>query len=59
MGITPGSDPTVDCKQLGPEAGHVCVKCGGQVVLGIVGAGSANLDFLWVPHSFHDLEVCP
>jgi hypothetical protein len=35
-GIAPGSDPTIDC--LGSKGGaHPCVRCGGELVVGIVG----------------------
>ncbi len=44
--IAPGSDPTVTCGGMGPQPGHVCVKCGGDIEVGLVGPGAVNLDFL-------------
>ena len=45
VGITPGSDPTVDSGGTAPPT-HICVKCGGQIAVGLLGAGAANLDFV-------------
>lgn len=35
VGIQPGFDPTVDCGVL-PSPAHVCVRCGGEFVVGVV-----------------------
>lgn len=35
IGIQPGFDPTVDCGVL-PSPAHVCVRCGGEFVVGVV-----------------------
>jgi hypothetical protein len=38
VGIAPGSDPSIDCVDNGlPTSAHVCVRCGGEFVIGIVG----------------------
>jgi hypothetical protein len=55
-GITPGSNPTVNCGLL-PTAAHVCVRCGGELRLtlggeaatdGAAASSSVNLDFVWL-----------
>ena len=40
-----GSDATVDCGSAATPA-HVCVKCGGELHVGVVGVGSAELGFV-------------
>jgi hypothetical protein len=39
VGITPGSDPNITCGGLASPA-HICVRCGGEFVFGILGTGS-------------------
>ncbi len=42
-------DPSgvVQCGKMGPSAGHVCVKCGGQFVVGVNSPGAVvNIDFV-------------
>lgn len=50
VGIAPGSDPAIDCGGQGDEPGHICVRCGGEVVVGLAGpAGAvANFGYVWV-----------
>jgi hypothetical protein len=38
-GIVPGSDPTIDCGEMG-GVGHICVRCGGEFVLALASSGS-------------------
>lgn len=39
VGIAPGSDPNITCGGLASPA-HICVRCGGEFVFGILGLGS-------------------
>jgi hypothetical protein len=48
VGIVPGSDPTVDCGNMGPQPGHVCVKCGGQFELGLTSPSQINVDYVFL-----------
>jgi hypothetical protein len=61
VGITSGSDPAVSCGNMGPGAGHICVKCGGQFRVGITGVGTVNIGYAYLqPGSwgrFKDLPV--
>lgn len=34
-GIEIGSDPSLDCGAMGMNPGHVCVRCGGEFVIGL------------------------
>lgn len=47
--IPPNSDPTIDCSNRGgkssPSDAHVCVRCGGEFVIGILGGGSMYLAY--------------
>ena len=47
--IPPGSDPAIDCTNRGgkqaPSDAHVCVRCGGEFVIGILGGGSVYLAY--------------
>jgi hypothetical protein len=47
VGIVPGSDATVDCGRFGANAGHICVKCGGEFQVGLNAAGSAHIGYVW------------
>jgi hypothetical protein len=44
--ITPGSDPTIDCGIVPPVVGNVCVKCGGEFVVGLDAPGVARVGFV-------------
>jgi len=48
VGITPGSDPQVNCGNMGPGAGHICVKCAGQFKIGIQGTGTVNIGYVYL-----------
>ena len=41
-------DPRVNCGKMGPQPGHICVQCGGELLVGLNGAGSVNLDFVYL-----------
>jgi hypothetical protein len=43
--IVPGSDATVDCGRMGPNPGHICVRCAGEFVVGLAAPGSAHIGF--------------
>ncbi len=45
-GIAPGSDATVDCGALSENAGSVCVRCGGEFVVGLSQPGAVNVGFI-------------
>ena len=47
-GITPGSETEVDCGKMGPGPGHICVRCGGQLAIGLSSPGDVLLDFVWL-----------
>lgn len=46
--IAEGSDPLVDCGKPGPEPGHVCTKCNGQIVVGLASPGSVSIDYVFL-----------
>ena len=35
VGLTPGTDPAVDCSGAQPGTPHVCIRCGGEIVIGM------------------------
>ena len=43
--IAPGSDATVDCGRMGPNPGHICIRCAGEFVVGLAAPGSAHIGF--------------
>eukprot|EP00051_Salpingoeca_urceolata_P021197 m.328061 g.328061 ORF g.328061 m.328061 type:complete len:807 (-) comp19750_c0_seq31:149-2569(-) len=47
VGIEPGSDPNIDCGAMGP-ASHICVRCSGQVTIGLASKGSVNIDYVFL-----------
>jgi hypothetical protein len=47
VGIAPGSDPAIDCGNLGPNPGHVCVKCAGELQVGLAQPGAAHVSFVY------------
>ena len=52
VGIAPGSDPLITCDwQPGTDkdaAAHVCVKCAGQLFVGLTQPGAVAVDFVYV-----------
>jgi hypothetical protein len=44
--IVPGSDSTVDCGDFGPNPGHICVRCGGEFVIGLAEPGDLHIGFV-------------
>jgi len=47
-GIAPGSDPAVSCGGMGGQPGSVCVRCGGEFVVGLAGPAGAVLNVGYV-----------
>lgn len=45
-GIAVGSDPDVACTRPTPELGHSCVRCAGQLSIGLAGVGAVGLDYV-------------
>lgn len=45
-GIEVGSDPTVYCTKPTGEAGHSCVRCGGQFTIGLASVGTVLIDYV-------------
>lgn len=45
-GIVPGSDATVDCGALSSNPGSICVRCGGEFVIGLSQPGTINIGFV-------------
>jgi hypothetical protein len=43
--IAPGSDPSIDCGNMGPNPGHACVRCGGMFVVGLAAPGAAHIGY--------------
>jgi hypothetical protein len=63
VGIVPGSDPEIDCGGMGGSQGdgngngpnfhtdnvsHICVRCGGQFVIGLMAPGEAHIDYVYL-----------
>lgn len=51
VGIDFGSDPTIDCgpaPKQGQNPGIVCVRCGGEVQVGLTSVGSVHVGFVTV-----------
>lgn len=46
VGITIGSDPTIDCGAMGMNPGHACVRCAGEFVVGLAQPGTAWIGFV-------------
>jgi hypothetical protein len=46
VGIAVGSDPDVHCTRPTDEAGHSCVRCGGQFAVGLTSVGSVSIDYV-------------
>ena len=43
--IAPGSDPAIRCKAENVSVGHVCVRCGGEFVVGLAAPAEVLVDF--------------
>jgi len=48
VGIAPGSDPSVDCGGMGPQPGHVCVKCFGQFEITLTSPGQLTVNYFFL-----------
>jgi hypothetical protein len=46
QGIAPGSDASIDCGKFGANPGHVCVRCGGEVQVGLAAPGAASIGYV-------------
>ena len=46
-GIAPGSVPNIDCGAMGPNAGHICVRCGGELQVGLAAPGAAHVGYVF------------
>jgi len=44
-GIAYGADPTIDCGGR-PSDAHVCVRCGGEFVIGLASPGAINIGYV-------------
>lgn len=44
-GISPGSNPAIDCSGTYPSAAHICVQCTGEFVIGIIGTGDVDIGY--------------
>ena len=44
--IPAGSDPSIDCGDASSSAAHSCVRCSGELVLGLEGTGNTYLGFV-------------
>lgn len=42
-GIAPGSDPSIDCGTNFPTFAHICVRCGGEFAIGVVGSAGMTV----------------
>ena len=47
-GIAVGSDPAIPCTRPTNEAGHACIRCDGQFVVGLYGVGSVGIDYVFL-----------
>ena len=46
QGIAPGSDASIDCGRAGANPGHVCVRCGGEVQVGLAAPGAVSIGYV-------------
>ena len=46
--LPPGLEHGVDCGQMGPEPGHSCVRCAGQVVVTLIDEGTVWIDYVFL-----------
>ena len=47
VGIAPGSVANIDCGRLGPNPGHACVQCGGELQVGLAAPGAAHIGYVF------------
>ena len=47
VGIAPGAVPNIDCGRLGPNPGHICVQCGGELQVGLAAPGTAHIGYVF------------
>ena len=47
-GIAPGSDPAVHCGNMGDQPGSICVRCGGEFIVGLAGPAGAVVNVGYV-----------
>jgi hypothetical protein len=47
VGITPGSNPNINCGNMG-GTGHICVQCGGEFSFGLTAPGSVNVGYTFL-----------
>jgi hypothetical protein len=52
VGIAPGSDPAIDCGDVWPSPGHVCVRCGGEFFFGVSASPSAPTPSIHVAYVY-------
>ena len=45
-GIAPGSDATIDCGNFGANPGHICVRCSGEIAVGLAAPGAASIGYV-------------
>lgn len=48
VGITPGSDPAIDCGNFGPGIGHVCVRCAGEFAIFVNGPSTVHVGYVFL-----------
>lgn len=48
VGIEPGSDPVIDCGTNFPAPAHVCVRCGGEFIVGLTAPGTVNVGYVFL-----------
>lgn len=46
VGLTPGTDPAVDCSGARAGTPHVCITCGGEIVIGMNSPGQVNIGYV-------------
>eukprot|EP00756_Hemistasia_phaeocysticola_P055443 Hpha_TRINITY_DN31388_c0_g1::TRINITY_DN31388_c0_g1_i1::g.194447::m.194447 len=63
VGVDPSSPEalSIDCGKMGSGGGHVCVSCGGQVMVGLAAPGTVHIDYVYLEPGpwgrFADLPV--
>jgi hypothetical protein len=45
--IAPGSNPNIDCGNMGPNAGHICVQCTGELQVGLSAPGNVHIGYVF------------
>jgi hypothetical protein len=46
-GIAPGSTPTIDCGNMGPNPGHICIQCSGELQVGLSAPGNVHIGYVF------------